>query len=214
MSLVSLVVPRCPRLVGGRRQCGGGAPPRGRESEADVVGGCRARRRGAEPGCGRFAVARSVRPRSNARAGIGYRPGSRAGCSEEDGARRAGRCPVRSGNPCAARPRASRNAPRAGGSTAAADRRSRAPGLGNSRSWLGSPGLRSERPKPPGLSWKGCLSKPGAGSTREDRLAPGLLWVPDPRCTRASACTSGAHHLEGCQYEATTARCSPTSLRP
>ena len=60
MSLVSLVVPRRPGAAGGRRQCGGATPPRGRKSEAGVVG-CKARRRGAEPGCGRFGVVRPVR---------------------------------------------------------------------------------------------------------------------------------------------------------
>ena len=74
--------PTCPTCPGGRRQCGGGAPPRSRKSEAGGVG-CGARRRGAEPGCGRFGV---VRPRSNARGSRIYRPGSRAGCSEEEGA--------------------------------------------------------------------------------------------------------------------------------
>ena len=44
-------------------------------------GGVRGSAEGAEPGCGRFGVVRPVRPRSNARAGIGTRPGCRAGCS-------------------------------------------------------------------------------------------------------------------------------------
>ena len=88
MSLVCMVIPRCPGRVGGRRQCGGGAPPGGIRAVLRRGDGLRPEGRARKRPLGsRRAGTRQV---SNA-AGVGRRPGSRAAGSGGDGPWKAGR---------------------------------------------------------------------------------------------------------------------------
>ena len=133
-------------------------------------------------------------------------------CLFQGGERLGGRFPARRRTPCAAWPRASWNAPRAGAPTAAASRRSRAPGWRDGRSGLAVTRAPPASPAPSGPSSRRCSVQPSRGRGARHLRAPRLLWAWPPDALEPCRARRGTHLGWGCQCSVITARYCPASL--